>query len=81
MGLKEYRVGKLTYQYEEGHEPAGAVLVGRKAAPAVKNKARTPANKTKTPAQPPAGDAEPGEPAEGGEPSDGGAEDATDGDW
>lgn len=51
MSLKIYRFRGATYQFEEGQEPAGAVLlpddtgVGGKAAGKPANKARKPANK------------------------------------
>lgn len=41
MALKVYTFGDRDYQFEEGTEPKGAVLV--KQAPAPKNKARKPA--------------------------------------
>lgn len=42
MALKQYRVGALTFQYQEGEQPAGAVEVA-KAEP--KHKAKPAANK------------------------------------
>lgn len=42
MALKQYRVGSLTFQYEEGEQPAGAVEVV-KGEP--KQKAKPAANK------------------------------------
>lgn len=41
--LKLYKIGELIYQYEEGHQPDGAVEV-KAVKPA--NKAVKPANKT-----------------------------------
>ena len=41
MALKIYRVGNLTFQYEEGNQPAGAVEVK----PEAKPKAKPAANK------------------------------------
>lgn len=46
--LRIYRVGEYTYQYEEGEQPEGAVLVDDKHAkehPA--EKAKAPRNKSK----------------------------------
>lgn len=45
MALKEYVVNGATFQFEEGKQPAGASLVGAKAAKAPANKSRTAANK------------------------------------
>lgn len=42
--LKRYKIGGLTYQYEEGTQPEGAVEV-KAEKPA--NKAKAPANKSK----------------------------------
>jgi len=44
MALKEYRLPGGTFQFEEGEQPANAELV---VAPVVK--AKTPANKARTP--------------------------------
>lgn len=46
MALKIYRIGSLTFQYEEGNQPAGAVEVVKpepkpKAKPAADKAART----------------------------------------
>lgn len=45
MALKIYKVGQLTYQYEEGTQPAGAVEVK---AERPRAKQRTPRNKART---------------------------------
>lgn len=51
--LKRYKVGRYTFQFEEGEQPAGAVevkpvvAVEEKAAAEPMNKARKPANKTR----------------------------------
>lgn len=42
MGLKTYRVGNTTWQYNEGEQPKGAVEVNPE------TKAKTPANKSRT---------------------------------
>jgi hypothetical protein len=44
MALKLYRVGRLTFQFEEGSQPVGAEPVEEKKAEA-KNKAKRPTNK------------------------------------
>lgn len=43
MAIKVYKVGALTFQFEEGEQPAGAIEVKEKA-----EKAEKPANKAKT---------------------------------
>lgn len=46
MALRIYKVGALTFQFEEGQQPAGAVLV-EDAKPAPARKAARPANKAR----------------------------------
>lgn len=47
MALKIYRLGALTFQFEEGEQPAGAVLVETVEKPKAQSKAKAPANKAK----------------------------------
>lgn len=42
MGLKEYQVGDLTYQFEEGKQPDGAKPVGART-----GRSRQPQNKAR----------------------------------
>lgn len=55
MALKIYKVGELTYQFEEGTQPAGAVEVK---AEKPQTKQRTPRNKQRTPKNKAAADAD-----------------------
>lgn len=55
MALKIYRVGELTYQFEEGTQPAGAVEIK---AQRPQTKQRTPRNKQRTPKNKAAADAD-----------------------
>lgn len=67
MALKIYRVGNLTYQYEEGNQPKGAVEVNP-AAPAENPQAEGEDDKVPAESLPPA---EPVSAAPGEQPTDG----------
>lgn len=55
MALKIYKVGELTYQFEEGTQPAGAMEVKAQKPQA---KSRVPRNKARAPKNKGAADAD-----------------------
>ena len=50
MMLKRYKIGRYTYQFEEGIQPEGAVEVGKQEPVALEAKAAEPMNKARKPA-------------------------------
>lgn len=50
MMLKRYKIGRYTFQFEEGTQPKGAVEVGKHEPVALEAKAAEPMNKSRKPA-------------------------------